>query len=92
MSPIASLGAFFPDRGEKNLFTPPIVETFYSGVVSPILDGDTEKLAKGRMKAMETFFPGAFLNRTFMVDVPTIFGDGAKPESFEEGLSFYERL
>ena len=92
MSPIASLGAFFPDRGEKNLFTPPIVETFYSGIVSPILDGDTEKLAKGGMKAMETFFPGAFLNRTFMVDVPTIFGDGAKPESFEEGLSFYERL
>lgn len=92
MAPIASLGAFFPERGEKNLFTPPIVETFYGGVISPILDGDTEKLAKGGMKAMETFFPGAFLNRTFMVDVPTIFGDGSKPESFEEGLSFYERL
>lgn len=92
MAPIASLSAFFPGRGEKNLFTPPIVETFYNGIMSPVLDGDTEKLAKGGMKAMETFFPGAFLNRTFMIDVPTIFGDGSKPESLEESLSFYEGL
>jgi hypothetical protein len=91
MTPVMSLAAFMPSRvrAEKNLFTPPIVDALWNGVISPIMDGDTEALAKGGLKAMETFGPGAFLNRTFMIDIPTLFGDGAKPNDWEESLQFY---
>ena len=94
MTPVASLAAFVPSRAanEKNLFTPPIVDSLWNGVLSPILDGDTEQLAKGGLKAIQTFGPGAFLNRTFMIDIPTLFGDGRRPEDWEEGIEFYKSL
>jgi len=94
MTPVSSLAAFVPSRAanEKNLFTPPIVDSLWNGVLSPILDGDTEQLAKGGLKAIQTFGPGAFLNRTLMIDIPTLFGDGRKPEDWEEGIEFYKSL
>jgi hypothetical protein len=93
MTPVQSLKAFLPpEKGappEKNLFTPPIVDTLYSGVLAPVFDGDTEALAKGGMKFLSTFGPGSFMERIFLRDVPTLFGDGSKPETLEDSLQFY---
>lgn len=89
MTPVASLQAFRPSKTEKNLFTPPVVDTFYNGVVGPMLDGDTEALARGGMRFLTTFAPGAFLQRFIMNDIPTMFGEGEKPATLDDSLQFY---
>jgi hypothetical protein len=94
MAPIESLKAFVPPKkgepAEKSLFTPPLYDTFYSGILAPILDGDTEALAKGGLKAAETFAPGGFLANFLLKDIPLYFGDGTRPKDVIEGLEFYQ--
>ena len=94
MAPIESLKAFVPPKkgepAEKSLFTPPLYDTFYSGILAPILDGDTEALAKGGLKAAETFAPGGFLANFMLKDIPLYFGDGTRPKDVLEGLEFYQ--
>lgn len=92
MTPAMSLKAFVPDKKdrEKSLFTPPVVDTLYNGVISPIMDGDTEALAKGGMKFIETFGPGLFMERFIFQTVPTLVS-GDKPTTLEESLQFYNQ-
>ena len=79
MAPAMSAAALLPGQKEKSLFTPPVVDAFYNGILSPMLNGDTEKLAKEGEKAMLSFVPGAFVYRFLMQDIPT-YVTGEKPE------------
>ena len=95
MTPVTSLKAFVPatrkpgEPPEKSLFTPPIYDTVYSDVISPLFNLEWDELQKGGIRAAETFAPGAFGPRFLLKDMRLYFGDGAKPESYEEGLEFY---
>ena len=83
MAPIESVGGLLSAAGlgaptEKGMFTPPVVDALFNGVVKPVYNGDTDQLAKGGMKTLTTFAPGGYLYRILMQDIPT-YVTGEKP-------------
>lgn len=79
MAPIMSAASLVPGAREKSLFTPPIVDTLYNGVLSPMMTGDTDKLLKQGEKAVKTFVPGGFVWRFINEDIP-LWTTGEKPD------------
>jgi len=83
MAPIESVGGLLSAAGlgaptEKGMFTPPVIDALFNGVVKPVYNGDSEQLTKGGMKALTTFAPGGYLYRILMQDIPT-YVTGEKP-------------
>lgn len=79
MTPLSAARALLPSQKEKSLFTPPIVDTIYNGILAPMMDGDTDKALAQGQKAIKTYVPGAFLYRFLLQDIPTIV-TGEKPQ------------
>ena len=79
MSPISSAAALLPGQKEKSIFTPPVVDAVYNGVLAPMFTGDTDRALEQGTKALKTFAPGAFLYRFLMEDIP-LYATGEKPE------------
>lgn len=70
MAPGYSVAALFPKDREKSFFTPPVVDAFYSGILTPMMTGDTEKMAEQGARVAKTFIPGAFVYRFVTEDIP----------------------
>ena len=79
MTPISSATALLPGQKEKSLFTPPIVDALYNGVLAPMMTGETDRALEQGKKAVKTFAPGAFVYRFLMEDIP-LYVTGEKPE------------
>ena len=70
MAPGYSVTALFPGPREKSFFTPPVVDAFYSGILTPMMTGDTDKMLEQGGRVMKTFIPGAFVYRFTTEDIP----------------------
>jgi len=79
MTPLSSAASLVPGAREKSLFTPPVVDAFYNGLLQPLMTGDTEKMAEAGSKLVKTFVPGGFVYRYITEDIPIIM-TGEKPE------------
>lgn len=86
MAPIESLKGLLPSQQEKSLWTPPMIDVFYNGIMKPILNGDTEQLAKGGVRMMTTFAPGGYLYRTLFEDIPLMVTGEKQPTAAERLL------
>lgn len=71
MSPVESLRPILPSDRDKSLITPPVIDAIYK-IVTPLLEGDTEKSSKEGMKALTTFHPGGYLWNFTMGTLPKL--------------------
>lgn len=71
MSPVESLRPLLPGDRDKSLITPPVIDAVYK-IVTPLLEGDTEKSSKEGMKALTTFTPGGYLWNFTMGTLPKL--------------------
>ena len=71
MSPVESVRPLLPGGRDKSLITPPVIDAVYK-IITPLLEGDTEKSSKEGMKALSTFHPGGFLWNFTMGTLPKL--------------------
>ena len=71
MSPVESVRPLLPGGRDKSLITPPVIDAVYK-IITPLLEGDTEKSSKEGMKALSTFTPGGYLWNFTMGTLPKL--------------------